>query len=40
VAALAVLIGAALNAEIDKMWPSADTARARAVRQPDAPPDS
>jgi membrane protein len=32
VAALAVLIGAALNAEIDKMWPSADTARARAVR--------
>jgi membrane protein len=32
VAALAVLIGAALNAEIDKMWPSADTARARAIR--------
>ncbi|HEX6472909.1 MAG TPA: YihY/virulence factor BrkB family protein [Streptosporangiaceae bacterium] len=32
VAALAVLIGAALNAEIDKMWPSADTARARATR--------
>lgn len=32
VAALAVLIGAALNAEIDKMWPSAGTARARAVR--------
>jgi membrane protein len=31
VAALAVLIGAALNAEIDKMWPSADTARARAA---------
>lgn len=30
VAALAVLIGAALNAEIDKLWPSADTARARA----------
>ncbi|TDE34464.1 YihY/virulence factor BrkB family protein [Actinomadura sp. 6K520] len=32
VAALAVLIGAALNAEIDRLWPSADTARARAVR--------
>jgi membrane protein len=32
VAALAVLIGAALNAEIDKMWPSPDTARARAMR--------
>jgi membrane protein len=32
VAALAVLIGAALNAEIDRMWPSADTARARAAR--------
>ncbi|MCW2916306.1 MAG: ribonuclease [Actinomycetia bacterium] len=32
VAALAVLIGAALNAEIDKMWPSVGTARARAVR--------
>ena len=32
VAALAVLIGAALNAEIDKLWPSTDTARARAVR--------
>jgi membrane protein len=32
VAALAVLIGAALNAEIDKLWPSADTARARAIR--------
>ena len=32
VAALAVLIGAALNAEIDKLWPSAGTARARAVR--------
>jgi membrane protein len=31
VAALAVLIGAALNAEIDKLWPSAGTARARAV---------
>jgi membrane protein len=26
------LIGAALNAEIDKLWPSADTARARAIR--------
>lgn len=33
VAALAVLIGAALNAEIDKMWPSANTARARAIRE-------
>jgi membrane protein len=32
VAALAVLIGAALNAEIDQMWPGVDTARARAVR--------
>ncbi|WP_315987520.1 YihY/virulence factor BrkB family protein [Actinomadura sp. HBU206391] len=32
VAALAVLIGAALNAEIDKIWPSAGTARARAIR--------
>ncbi|MDL4774757.1 MULTISPECIES: YihY/virulence factor BrkB family protein [Thermomonosporaceae] len=32
VAALAVLIGAALNAEIDRMWPGANTARARAVR--------
>jgi membrane protein len=38
VAALAVLIGAALNAEIDKMWPSADTARARAVRAAAAQP--
>ncbi len=33
VAALAVLIGAALNAEIDRLWPSGDTARARAVRE-------
>lgn len=32
VAALAVLIGAALNAEIDRLWPGADTARARADR--------
>jgi membrane protein len=32
VAALAVLIGAALNAEIDKMWPSVGTTRARAVQ--------
>jgi membrane protein len=32
VAALAVLIGAALNAEIDRMWPGAHTARARAAR--------
>ncbi len=30
VAALAVLIGAALNAEIDRHWPSGDTARIRA----------
>ncbi|WP_433462642.1 YihY/virulence factor BrkB family protein [Spirillospora sp. CA-128828] len=33
VAALAVLIGAALNAEIDRRWPSGDTAQARAVRE-------
>ncbi|HEY8481858.1 MAG TPA: YihY/virulence factor BrkB family protein [Spirillospora sp.] len=32
VAALAVLIGAALNAEIDRLWPTPDTARARAAR--------
>ncbi|WP_245666771.1 YihY/virulence factor BrkB family protein [Actinomadura latina] len=40
VAALAVLIGAALNAEIDRLWPSGDTARARAVRdaQNEQPP--
>lgn len=31
VAAIAVLIGATLNAEIDRLWPSADTARARAL---------
>ncbi|WP_344956338.1 YihY/virulence factor BrkB family protein [Actinomadura miaoliensis] len=31
VAALAVLVGAALNAEIDRRWPSGDTARARAA---------
>ena len=36
VAALAVLIGAALNAEIDRRWPGADTARARAVREAQA----
>ena len=36
VAALAVLIGAALNSEIDRMWPGAHTARARASRKPDA----
>ncbi|TDC56112.1 YihY/virulence factor BrkB family protein [Actinomadura sp. KC345] len=36
VAALAVLIGAALNAEIDLRWPGADTARARAVREAQA----
>ncbi|MGI5327748.1 YihY/virulence factor BrkB family protein [Actinomadura nitritigenes] len=34
VAALAVLIGATLNAEIDRLWPSADTARARALGEP------
>ncbi|WP_242886185.1 YihY/virulence factor BrkB family protein [Actinomadura litoris] len=39
VAALAVLIGAALNAEIDRLWPSAGTARARAVRDGRAEPD-
>ncbi|MFF5263680.1 YihY/virulence factor BrkB family protein [Actinomadura viridis] len=33
VAALAVLIGAALNAEIDRRWPSPGTARARALRE-------
>jgi membrane protein len=33
VTALAVLIGATLNAEIDRMWPSEDTARARASRE-------
>lgn len=32
VAALAVLVGAALNAEIDKMWPSPDTIHARVAR--------
>lgn len=32
VAAIAVLIGAALNSEIDRTWPSTDTARIRAVR--------
>ena len=30
VTALAVLIGAALNAQIDRVWPTAETARARA----------
>ncbi|GLZ04657.1 hypothetical protein Acsp03_21230 [Actinomadura sp. NBRC 104412] len=43
VAALAVLIGAELNAEIDRRWPSANTARARAVRETvraDDPPSS
>ncbi|WP_433336741.1 YihY/virulence factor BrkB family protein [Spirillospora sp. CA-294931] len=48
VAALAVLIGAALNAEIDRRWPSAGTARARAIREaaqgsapdPDEVPDT
>jgi YihY family inner membrane protein len=33
VAALAVLIGAALNAEIDRLWPSGDTAQVRAERE-------
>ncbi|WP_243716157.1 YihY/virulence factor BrkB family protein [Actinomadura darangshiensis] len=33
VAALAVLIGATLNAEIDRRWPSGDTARVRAERE-------
>lgn len=36
VAALAVLIGAALNAEIDRLWPSGDTERARAGREAQA----
>lgn len=33
VTALAILIGAALNAEIDRLWPSEGTARARASRE-------
>jgi membrane protein len=33
VTALAVLIGATLNAEIDRLWPSEGTARARASRE-------
>lgn len=37
VTALAVLIGAALNAEIDKEWPSAETSRARERQQPSPP---
>ena len=37
VAALAVLIGAALNAEIDRLWPGAQTARARAAREATKP---
>lgn len=36
VAALAVLIGAALNAEIDRLWPSGDTARIRAALEAQA----
>ncbi len=32
ITAFAVLLGAELNAEIDKMWPTGDTARARARR--------
>ncbi|MFB4295816.1 YihY/virulence factor BrkB family protein [Actinomadura sp. NTSP31] len=39
VAALAVLIGATLNAEIDRLWPSAGTARARAVQEARAHPE-
>lgn len=39
VAALAVLIGAALNAEIDRLWPGAQTARARAARGATKPDD-
>lgn len=38
ITSLAVLIGAALNAEIDKEWPSAATLRAREGEQP-APPE-
>jgi membrane protein len=38
VAALAVLIGAALNAEIDRRWPSPGTARARALREAEGAP--
>ncbi|HKA67551.1 MAG TPA: YihY/virulence factor BrkB family protein [Actinomycetes bacterium] len=34
VTALAVLIGAALNAQIDRVWPTAETARARASHTP------
>ncbi|MEO5874726.1 MAG: YihY/virulence factor BrkB family protein [Streptosporangiaceae bacterium] len=33
VAALAVLIGACLNAEVDRLWPGADTARARVAAE-------
>ncbi|MCP9948923.1 YihY/virulence factor BrkB family protein [Actinomadura madurae] len=39
VAALAVLIGAALNAEIDRLWPSGDTARVRALRDAEDAPE-
>lgn len=39
ITALAVLVGAALNAEIDKVWPSAATLEARRRQQP-APPES
>lgn len=35
--AFAILIGAALNAEIDKQWPSPATARARANHRPSRP---
>lgn len=37
ITALAVLVGAALNAEIDKVWPSAATLEARRQRQPSSP---
>lgn len=40
ITALAVLIGAALNAEIDKEWPSAATQRARQREQPSSPEDN
>jgi membrane protein len=35
VSAFAVLIGAAVNAAVDRVWPSADTAAARAQRTPE-----
>ncbi|WP_285494433.1 YihY/virulence factor BrkB family protein [Actinomadura sp. NBRC 104425] len=39
VAALAVLVGATLNAETDRRWPSGDTARARAAAAAGEPPN-